>query len=481
MKNAIKKSVGLIIFVLCTFFSYAQTSYNGDIEVNVIESTDDNFQAKIKISNMEDFPIVNGVLVYDIVSDDNVISEGTVADINIMPMKQYRFVLDVPLQLAAGDYEIHLYFTTPITPVVGIPHLFASPVTESFSVGSGSGADVVIDMESTYLKEPKYTGQIGATAAPEEAVSGNVRILTEASFSGVLRISSCMWDDSTCAELDTLYTKPLAISSDTDEAIEFVAPAKPGVYAIRIEVKDDQGTVAMYRNRLMVSGASGKIRAITLDSLDGGKVSVTVSGSVAPAEDLQATLVVSVDGAEQTRAVTIPARQLVTEEFTVDTSDSFQLCAKLTAGAELDSFCYDVDSDSFGKQLTITTDNSKAQVCYKGDQTDIKYIVVDSSGTIVAQATEQISPCMNKDLGLETGTYVIAVRDVSNMEDYEHKFSVTAMADSPDTPVPGDKPMDKPMDKPAKNSTLLWVAGIAVLILVVALIYRSLTKREVPK
>ena len=65
----------------------------------------------------------------------------------------------------------------------------------------------------------------------------------------------------------------------------------------------------------------------------------------------------------------------------------------------------------------------------------------------------------------------MAVRDKVNMEDYEHKFTVTSAATK--QVQPGD-----PSEPQKQGNTLLWIAGLAFIILIGALVYMS-SKRGV--
>jgi len=454
MKNTIKKSVSLIMLVLCSFLVYAQTNYNGDIEVNYDGS------AKVKISNMENFPIINGVLVYDVVQDGNVIYGGTVDDINIQPKQQYRFMLDFMEPLAAGTYDLDMYFTTPITPVVGVPYLFAGPVKTSFTVSEGTRPGVVIG-KSSYLQAPQYTGQLGATAKPGAEVKGVVKLT--GTISGTFVVTGCIWDDSTCDSPVVLYSSPIDISGSTDKEFEFTAPSKPGVYSIRFEVKDNIGTVALYRNRLMVSGESAKIRILKVDSLDGsGTMTVTSSGSVTPSDDVTATLSVTVGEFKDSKEITIPSNQLITESFIfhADVQNSYQICAELKSDTVLDSFCYDVDQKKFGAPITMDVQGSSIELCSNGDATDVQYIVIDSSGIIIDRGdTLALTPCSKKELSLSAGDYVVALQDLNNEEDYEFKFTVAGQPERPVETIKTEKDI----------STFLVIAFVALAVLAIAL------------
>jgi hypothetical protein len=404
MKNFSYKSFFLFILAVAFFSSLvlAQSPeedyfsenplYKGDVYFSLdkdVYSAGENLSAEFVVSNMEDFPIVGAYLVVEVAkggepgSDtENIFYETVLRDINLPPLGKvtvpFNYVL--PFDLASGNYSLEAYLKTDRTGIVGLPHIFLSPVYKSFSVaGTGRFPYAMISrLDSLFVNE---SGQVGPGVDAGSMVEGVISIVRDSgsfSLDGlVLSVYVCEWDDTACVVPGDFYWSgdyPVTASQVNDSqalvGVGFAAPIRPSAYAIRLELKDPFGRiVSLYRSRIVVFGETARIRKMAVDKFyygvgDMGRIMVLVGPSpdhYTNPVSLNATVSVFINSegkALYTGSSVVPEISGLSYPVTVFEScyfsspgelKRFEVCSQIesSSGLLFDRYCYLVDSSKF--------------------------------------------------------------------------------------------------------------------------------------
>ncbi|MFZ2455587.1 MAG: hypothetical protein WAX07_03830 [Candidatus Altiarchaeia archaeon] len=341
---------------------------------------------------MEEFPIVGAYLVVEVATGgepgsdtENIFYEKIIRDINLPPLGGVTvpFSYEIPSDLASGNYSLNVYLKTDRTGIVGLPHIFLSPVSQGFSVaGTGSFPYAAISRSgSLFVNE---SGQAGPGVDADSAVEGAVLIAGDSgiySLNGlVLSVYVCEWDDTACVVSDDLYWSgdyPVTPSQINDSqaltSVVFAAPARSGAYAIRLELKDSFGRiVSIYRSRIVVKGETARIRKMAVDNYyygagDLGRIMVLVGPSPDSytnpvTTDAKVSVYINSGGKTMyTDSSVIP--ELSGLSYPVEVFESFnfssagelklfEVCSQVesASGVLFDRYCYLVDSSKFASQ-----------------------------------------------------------------------------------------------------------------------------------
>jgi hypothetical protein len=468
--------------------------YKGDMSLKLdkdIYYPGDTLLAKIKVSSLEDFPLTDAFIVFDIVSggEEHVYpSQSSDADNVLFEQVSYGIVLasqggkdvelsyKIPVDLKNGTYRLEAYFGTKRTPVVGIPAIFIAPKYIVFKV-VGTGFFPAARISRTKTIFANATGPIGPGVNPNTAVYGTVYIQNdgEAIISGLfLEVSVCEWDDSACSGYEILWSKKYDLPALTPKAlqvaaVQFNAPENPGAYSIRLELKDRDGrTVSLYRSRIVVMGATAKIRklAVTKTYLQKGEnASILVLVAASPdhysmPEVANAKVSVSVfapDAGEAIYsdsyvipAISMKAQGMVSKVFSFTAPrelSGLKVCSKVesNAGEMYDSFCYTA--------VPIVSNENVIKVDWRGDpasgELSVKMCSEDASGHSskssaaailldvkgnVAGAEENVllDPCGSVKFKVASGSYALLVND--HASGAQMKYAVT-MAPKEEAPA----------------------------------------------
>ena len=297
----------LVLMVLLV----APLAFAGDSEIQAqIQTAGDDSavagsvsQTEITVLNTGSLPILDGKLVIELVKPDsaneNVLSEISSENFNLMPGQSQteKLALPIPNYAATGDYRLDIYLKAGRTSVVGSPVSFSSPNSRLLKIKNyGSYMDVRINRTSTVVcgilegTDSCFARQLGPTVEPNSKVQARLGLVNLQNYSipAKLKWSVYEWDD-------TLNQSPVSVSESDVQLtpgnsivpIEFIAPAKPTAYAIRISAYSGDNLLSIYRSRIVVKGASSRIKKLVSDSN-----SYRAGSDV----NLHATLVGSADG-----------------------------------------------------------------------------------------------------------------------------------------------------------------------------------------
>ncbi len=471
--------------------------YRGDVSFDLEKKAylpGDVVSADVTVYNLENFPLVDSFLVFDVVAGgaehvypsqssdaDNVLFEKVVGGIDLAAngKKTVHFFYTIPMDQRSGTYRLEAYYGTKRTPVVGIPAIFISPKYAVFSVeGSGEFPNAFISRTKTmFINE---TGPIGVGVAPGSAVNGSVYIENRGS-SGLggysLVVTVCEWDDSSCAGDEIFWSKkydvPATAPGEAQKVVVlFDAPVKPSAYAIRLELADAGGRmVSLYRSRIVVMGATLKIRKLALDKAyakEGGNATIMILVGASPDHYTMpvvknASLSVSVYGLDGGDAIysgssIVPEISMRTQGFVSKAfffnvpreMKGFKVCSKVesNAGELYDSFCYSIDSASFGMTENVIKTSwesdaasglLKVGMCSEdvsgiASKTSSAVIILDGNGNVAgSEENVALDPCGSASFNLGPGSYVLLVNDLGSGAQMRYDGVVVSSAGSATT------------------------------------------------
>lgn len=386
-------AVGIAITLNPTYAKEGEIFYNGDanFDLNSGYIAGENIETNIELTNMESFPIADAYLVIEILegcetltypsqnSDcDNVFFEKVVSNITLDSLGKMTvpFSYKLPDDLKSGTYRMDVFLRTKKTPIVGMVHIFVPGKSTSFFV-TGSGSESSIKILRTKTQVLGFEGPIGSPSKPGATVDGSVYVenLIDSSQDGLtMHVSLCPWDDTECANGGFIVQKIYSFSLNSKETKEidifFTAPMKPDAYAIRLEVKDKAlVTRSLYRNRLIVTGETAKIRKLWINKryyAPGEKAELNTLIFTSPdhytspfmygvkllvsVKDLNADVIVF----QKTEVIPELSDNVVYvsknyEFVTGSVLQKFEICAQLSSKDDLfyDSYCYVIDSTKF--------------------------------------------------------------------------------------------------------------------------------------
>jgi hypothetical protein len=445
--------------------------------------------------NQEDFPLVNCSFVVEVVrggpehvyptqssDEDNVVYESVFGgvDIDSLSEKSLSFSYRLPDDVAPGAFRLEAYFRAGRTPVVGIPHIFLSPVYESFNV-TGQGAFPYAAILRTKTVFENTSGPVGAGVVPGSSVKGRVYVKNDLSGPPadlVLEVVVCQWDDTTCSVAERVWNQSfnftVSANKTSEVDVDFKAPLEPNAYAIRLELKDRDGrTMSIYRNRIIVEGETALIRKMAVDKSfyqKGANASIMLLLSPSPdhyTNPVVRNAKVSVYIKQGNKNVyanysIVPELSadagLVYKNFSFIASQDvadYTVCSKLESetGALFDEYCYTIMSTHFkvpeaGINASWTFDSKgivDVRLC-SGDSlkagVSVSAILLERVGGMVAGYFENIAlePCNDVSFDSGGGEYMLVVNDAKTNSQFAFNISIPAIpkVEKPEEPVCGD-------------------------------------------
>ena len=464
--------------------------YKGDIYFSLDKETysaGDELKAEINAANLEDFPVADAYIVIEIVSGDkkhvypsmqsevdNVLYEEIIPNITLGPLSQktVQFSYKIPSDIKTGNYRFEVYFLTPRTPIVGIPHIFLSPKYQSFLVkGTGTFPEAHISRTSSVFASTP--GPVGVGVNKSSYVSGTVLIQSDSDASmkaAKLKVTVCEWDDTACIGGNVFYATEYPVPEIAAQGaakidVKFSAPKRPEAYSIRLELVDSTGrTVSLYRSRIIVYGETGRIRKMAIDSAyykKGQEGNITLLIGASPDHynyPRVKNAVVSVslkdlEGVAFSTKTTIPDLSIDTSggllvrafSFTAERElNGYTLCAKIEseAGTVYDEYCYIIHKD----QAAPSEQRIAAEWVYNYDYgiLDVKMcsedilgapasssasailLSYDEENLLGREENKSLTPCQRISFKVPIGTYMLRIDDLANRRQTSHKVQITA-------------------------------------------------------
>ncbi len=368
-------------------------------------------------------------------------------------------------------------------------HIFVPGYYHYFTLeGTGDFPYAKISREKTNINN--ITGPIGVGFNPNERFNLNIPVDANKSFSGLLDIKICDWDDTLCEPVSEKQENINLNEGENNISIELKSPENPGAYAIRIELKENNKIISLYRSRIIVFGEAAKIRKLYNDKYyynnENAKISVLVGGSpdhynnpVVENTLLKVSLTDKINNKKYEKEYLIDILSLDNffnkQEFEIKVNQltNFEVCAGLSrkdTGKIYDNYCYVVDSTKFvGKMHIIELEENfdekgfNGRVCIKDSITKNPinskvFFMITKENEIAKQGSEKIDDCLNLIFDMQQKIpYNILIQDKDTNQDFN--FNVI---------YPESK----------LNKNILYGIGMAVLIIIIILIIVKVKKKK---
>jgi len=488
-----KKSFTVIMpYVLLLFLCFSVSGYTPDLgdltyKGDVVFSVDREYSAgetmrlNITASNLEDVTISDGYLVIELVegaqtheypsqgSDtDNVFYEKVLGNISIPPHseKTISFEYILPADLRAGNHRLEVYFETGRTPVIGISSILIAPQYQSFNT-SGSGDFPLAKILRTKTVFQNSTGPVGFVSGPGSSIKGEVYVKSDSDspLAGLsLVVTVCEWSDAICdggAVWNNSYPVLIPSNGTGMVPVVFAAPDKPGVYSVRLELKDqNQRTLSLYRSRTVVEGPTGRIRRMDSDKSylkanESGRMRVIISAAGDGSSLKKATLKAWVLDDSGKRAfiwnTSLPEMSMENnglletyiDYFSPNDMDAMTLCASIesAAGEKYDDYCYKMDSQDMPSETVVSAnwiydrENSSLEVrlCASDAlgrpvRSSVSLVIMGSEGRVYYRSESMVlDPCMHAVSPLDRGNYTLVVGELESGRQQTYEISVDGL------------------------------------------------------
>ncbi len=387
MNKNITLSFVVLFFCLVLSAGFVSASenifFNGNLQFQLKNNyiAGNNLSTTIHVTNMEEFPIVDGDLILEVVkgcseptypsqlSDcDNIFYSKVINNINLAPMstKRINFSYHLPSDLSSGVYRLDAYYRTERTPIVGIADILLPGEYRKFNV-MGSGNFPYAKIIRTKTEINNKTGPIGVGVNIGDKVVLNIHISSVISQKVSIKTTICSWEDSICSSpLSVQYSPVMLKEGNITLPVDLNVPKNSGVYAIRLEVMGKNRLVSLYESRLLVMGKDARVRQLFTDKYyyDNEKMNVTVLVGGSPdhytnpiVTDVKLEVKVLDQDSNKKYSKEVSIGNLSRGNFFVKKSlligihnqlYNFKVCAKLFSnGIVYDNYCYIVDASSF--------------------------------------------------------------------------------------------------------------------------------------
>jgi hypothetical protein len=210
---------------------------------------------------------------------DNIIQEQVFEDNWILPRQKKR--IDFSLgKLNAGKYHLDVYSWVLKSMFIGSNAIMYNPTTEYFTVNGEAKQEIFINRSETNFGKDNTIGPLGFPVEVNEKFNGEVYITnntTSEKNNLKLVIQLCDWSTSFCSgdlfesgqeKIEKEFNVPKIGAEETiNFNVEMTAPSTPSAYEINLILKENDEVLSIYKNRIIVTGGTAKIRKIIFDGL----------------------------------------------------------------------------------------------------------------------------------------------------------------------------------------------------------------------
>ncbi len=185
-----------------------------------------------------------------------------------MSKKEAAFSLTNP---GSGEFRADAYVWVVKSKGAGASNIFYNPVSANFKVEGNKKERAVIDRAQTVFENT--VGPIGFPVDAKSKFKGAVVINNPSSVEKnnlTVGIKICEWASAFCEnETETKFNvNPIAAQKSGSVEVELIAPEIPSAYEIGITLYNNGAVESIYKNRVIVSGGTAKVRKIVLGGLN---------------------------------------------------------------------------------------------------------------------------------------------------------------------------------------------------------------------
>lgn len=372
MKRKFILVLGLLLLISFAFsaeLTPTDLTWNGAVSIKLDKDTfsdGENVTGQITIANKEDYPIIGGVLVlqiaqgtYDYPSqfsqNDNVILEETISDIWVIQntLKEIPFDLG---PISGGDFRMDTYFSVLRSKHTGASWILMAPMSKNFSVEGDEYERMQIFRALTNFNN--VIGPVGFPVSPEEELTGNIFIINETGQTKnnvKIGIQICDWSTGFCDTPEEIFdVGTISPNNNQPVSVKVSAPKIPSAYAININLYSNDVLESVYKNRVIVSGGTAKLRKILIDGFDKKNYSLTTIFSGSPDHfnfpsfsnfslDMKVFLEDKTIQEESVDFDNIETSEIFEQEFDIKSNNFDRVCLEINKkNTKYDEFCFDV-------------------------------------------------------------------------------------------------------------------------------------------
>ena len=337
---------------------------------------------KVSFLNTENYPAVGVQLVLQLASgtyeypshlnsNDTILGEQVIDFGYVLPnsKKELTFSFSNP---GMGEYRIDSYAWVTKSKAIGASNIFYNPsISETISVEGVAKERALIDRLNTEFGGEK--GQSGFLVQPGQSFSGKVLIKNGGIKKENLKlgITICEWALPFCKLTEKIIDVGQVEANSTKTIdVSLFAPTIPSAYEINLVLYDNNKIESLFKNRVIVSGGTAKIRKAFISGLDADNylISLIISGSpdhfALPDFDNFDVSVELYDGEnlveEKKEMVTkILAGEIIQKEFNLASKEFNLMCLKVSKGGVVyDKECYAADIQSISADYVIANPKS---------------------------------------------------------------------------------------------------------------------------
>jgi hypothetical protein len=464
----IEKIFLLLILIMCftTVFGINQstpldTVWNGSI---IIEFTKSQFDlnepisGKIIVRNDEPYPLFNGLITMHIATGEfsypsqfdlqsNICLEEKITIDWILPenKKEYSFSLNNP---GGGEYRLDTYVGVMKSTLVGSSAIMLSPISKTFSVSGPEEKRAKIIRSLTKFNQ--VAGPVGFPTSPEDEVLGQVYIYNDSNITKKnmkLKISICDWTDSFCDSVEEkIFDVPdLESTKSIPLAVLLTTPKESSAYTINMVLENEKEIESIYKNRLIVTGPSGKIRKIYLDGLKTKNYSTNIFISGSPdhftypkLENFDLTLELFLNNKKiEDKKISIDSidvEEVLLKKFSIDSKNFDYACIKIIKEDIIyDEECLQIQLDEVQKKYddlipkepiiewnyNETNEILSFKINKENEMLDVRVSIISTEKTFYEKNISEIQE-YSENIYLKKDNYILLIDDFSISEQFQY-------------------------------------------------------------
>ena len=435
----------LLILALSFCFSEELTSsdlvWNGAVSITLDKAqyTDNEaITGSVRVDNLEEYPIVGGSLTIQVASGqfdypsqfadlDNVVYETHIDDIWVLPKDSKEIKFSIPQIRGRGDYRVDVYVSVLRSKHTGASWIFLSPASEDFIVTGSEYLRAEIFRPTTTFNNT--IGPVGFPVQPDEEITGAIVVYNSTTVKKSnmkLEVFLCDWSDNFCNSPQKTVVNVPDISAGEDKTVnvKLRVPTIPSAYAINMVLYSGDVIDSVYKNRVIVSGGTAKVRKVFIDGLKEKNYSIEALLSGSPdhftnpdfnnfsltIQALNGEVVVASDTQNYD---TIKFEEVIKKKITVGKNNFDKVCVKVEKeGTTYDEVCFSVELEAIQQAY----DEKNPELV------NVDWFYQEKIGTVAITLTKDLP--INADLKIFTGNTIIFDDTARNLNKYIKEVAI---------------------------------------------------------
>jgi hypothetical protein len=429
-------------------------------------TNDDYISGSILIYNLEENPILAQKIVIQAgegfysypsqFAEDNIIYEEFIETNWILPNSIERIDFNIENNFS-GLSHVDVYSWISKSKFNGANSIFYGPSSKQFIVESENTNNIYINREKTNFGEDKVIGPVGFPVEAGEEYPGEIYITNETNnnYENLqIEINVCSWSTAFCDEDEIKQTINIdTIEANSTQKIDILLNAHdiPSAYAINMKLKQNEEILSIYKNRVIVSGGTAKIRKIVFDGLKEKdyKIFALIAGSpdhfnYPDFENFDKRIEIFLEEElveeDTTNVDVIATGEIQDFNYNIQSLNFDRICLNIEKNNVLyDRECFDVElqelqeayDEKFPEELLIKTDYDEEKELLDielskiiNPELNLRIRIISSNETLIEEEISQTSPVSKRyNLPKENLTLLVDDRDAKIQYVRELNFS----------------------------------------------------------